>query len=219
MDEHRLHVERRQLTDYPREDHADRWRVFVLKVVGPIDFQQHRRVDRQSFALPHDAVLPEELDRLVAGAMNPDLAVLHDAEAILEADDRAVVEAEQIAEKARRAGVAVQRTGEAVRDAKCALELRQPQRGRQRGEREVGLRRLEHRVIVVGNRLRGGWRRRGRRVLRRRTSGPADRQDRRKHHTRRHTRHGRPSTQARCRARPEFFVGNARNHEAGLLRP
>src|SRR5437764_5654265 len=114
-----LDVERGMLARGARHDEADRRRVLVLKVVRALDRHEHREIHGQPFVLAHDAVLPEELDRLVARAVNADLAVLDDAEAVLEADDAAVVEAEEIAEQAARAGVAVERAREAMRHAEC----------------------------------------------------------------------------------------------------
>src|SRR5438128_5388140 len=102
--------------------------------------------------------------------MDADLAVRDDAEAIFEADDCPVVESEQIPEQAARAGIAVERTREAMRHPKRALEPRQSQRGRQRDEREVGLRRLEYGVVVRLRRLHrcGGS---AGRILRERSGG------------------------------------------------
>ena len=117
--------------------------------------------------------------------MNADLSVAEDAEAILESDDCAVVEAEQVADQAARTGVAVERTGEAMRNARRTLELRQAQGGRQRDQGEIGLRRLEHRVVFA---------------LRERASRNARAQDERREERNTQTSHCRSFTQVRCRA-------------------
>src|SRR5207247_2032608 len=82
-----------------------------------IDGREQGRFDRRAPALPQDAVLPEELDRLVGGAIDADLAVRHDAEAVLEADHGAAVCAEAVGEEAVAAGVAADRPRETVRGA------------------------------------------------------------------------------------------------------
>ena len=109
------------------------------------------------------AVLPEELDRLAAGPVDADLPAANDAEAILETDLRAGIEAEQVARQiAEIAGA--ERPAEAVRDAERALESRQAQRRRQIDDREVRLATVEIAIRVVLGGLGGG---RGRFVLRR----------------------------------------------------
>ena len=66
--------------------------------------------DRHPVALPEQLMLPEELNRLVAGAVDADLRSAQESEAIFEADLRAAVGAEtvreQIAEVALRRAVA-----------------------------------------------------------------------------------------------------------------
>ena len=80
--------------------------------------------------------------------MDADLCPAHDSKPVLETDLRAAVEAEQIRGKVAEASV-VERTGEAMRDAKRALEPRQAQRRRQRHEREVGLSEVDVEIGII----------------------------------------------------------------------
>ena len=68
------------------------------------------------------SVLPEELDRPIAGAVDADLRARHDAEAVLEPDLRAAVEAEEVLGQVAEVALA-ERTREAVGDAERALAL------------------------------------------------------------------------------------------------
>src|SRR6478672_10882467 len=101
----------------------------LLQVVSPLDAEPRRDFDRRAMRLAERAILGEQLDGLAARrSVHPDLAVRHDAEAVFEADRRAIVEAEEIAGQVAEIPVA-ERPPEAVGDAERALELRQPQRG------------------------------------------------------------------------------------------
>src|SRR5215468_10557852 len=93
----RLDVERGNLADAPRHNRAERRCFRVLEVVGGLRGRDDRDLERQRVILPEQPVLREELDRLVAVAVNANLPVRDDAEAILEADLRAIVEAEEVA--------------------------------------------------------------------------------------------------------------------------
>ncbi len=73
--------------------------------------------------------------------------MLGDGEAILEPDGRAVVQAEEVACLLAETAVA-QIPLEPVREMKVRLVQRQPQRGGQIDQREVGLGGLRSRVIV-----------------------------------------------------------------------
>src|SRR5207247_2636362 len=118
-------VERRAITDAPRDDGAKRWRIAVLEIVGAVHRRQHGDVDGKPLALPEDPVLAEELDRPIARAMDADLSIGHDPESVLEADLRAGVDAEQIGGEVAEVPL-TERAGEAVGYARGALEFRQP---------------------------------------------------------------------------------------------
>ena len=83
--------------------------------------------------------------------MDACLQPAHQAEAVLETDLRAGVEAEEIAGQIAEISIA-ERPPETVRHAEGALEPRQAQRRRQRHDGEVGLRdaEIEIRVVVLG---------------------------------------------------------------------
>jgi len=107
-------------------------------------------------------LLAEQLDRSIAGAVNPDLRAGPDAETVLEPDLRPGVEPEEIGHEI------LERTftkpaRKAVRDPERAAEAWNPQRRRQRHDREVRLRRV-HRAIA-------------RRLRRRRRVLPGDQRD------------------------------------------
>ena len=126
--------------------------------------------DHPVVALLQHAVLPEELDRLAARAMDAHLAAANQSEAILQADLRAGVEAEQIAgEVAEIAGA--ERPSEPVRDPERALVPRHAQRRRQVDDGEVRLVAIGIAIRIV---LRG--RRGGRLVLRSRGLAATSRQ-------------------------------------------
>src|SRR5262245_59926796 len=99
--------------------------MILLQVVGPLDAEPRRDVDRRAAGLPQRPVLRAELDGLAARrAVEADLPVRHDAEAVLEPDRLAVVEAEEVTGQVAEIAVA-ERPAEAVGDAERALELRQ----------------------------------------------------------------------------------------------
>ena len=114
-------------------------------------------------SLPEHLLLPEELDRPVARPVKPDLRAAHDAEPVFEPDLRAVVDAESIGQQVAEITLA-QRTREAVGHPERASEPRDPQRGRQRDEREVGLRGIYRTVGVALVGRRGGLRASGGRI-------------------------------------------------------
>jgi hypothetical protein len=90
-------VERRVCADRTRDDGAERRRLAVLKVIRAVDRGERGDVKRDMGTLSRDTVLSEEFDGLVARAVNPDLAVGHDPETVLEADLRAGIDAEEVA--------------------------------------------------------------------------------------------------------------------------
>ena len=98
--------------------------------------------ERHALVLLQQRVLPEDLDRAIAGAVDADLRARAQPVAQLEADLRARVEAEEVGQQIAEIAAA-ERTREAVRHAERDLVLRQAQRRRQRGEIEVGLQRIE----------------------------------------------------------------------------
>ena len=98
-------------------------------------------------------MLREELDRAIRRPVNADLRTSPESEAVLEADLRAGVEAEQIPCQIAEIAVA-ERPRKAMRHAECALELRQAQRRRQRDQREIGLSEVDVQIGIV-LRLRG----------------------------------------------------------------
>ena len=85
-----------------------------------------------------------------------------DAESVLEADDGAVVQAEQISQQVPEVAFA-KRAAEAMCHAKRALHRRHAKGRRQAHEREVRLREVEHGrvVVVLGERGRCGHQREG----------------------------------------------------------
>src|SRR5688572_4055767 len=143
----------------PRQGDADRRRMVVAEVVHALDRHQDAEAHRIAAPLVQHVVLTEEFDRLVAArAEQPRLEPAHQAEAILEPDDCAVVEPEQIVGDVAKVALA-ERPGKPVRHPERALEPRQSERCRQIDEREVRLRRVRIPVRIIS-------RRRRRRVLR-----------------------------------------------------
>ncbi len=86
--------------------------------------------------------------------MDADLAVSHDAEPVLESNQRSGVDAEQIPGQIAEIPLA-ERACEPVCHPERALEPCQPQRGRQTDECEVWFRQLEHGVVLILLRERG----------------------------------------------------------------
>ena len=132
-----------------------------MKIVEPLDAGDDVERERHRRALPHGIVLPEELDRLAARAVNPGLQPAHHTEPVLESDQRAAVEAEELAgELAETRPLSVPR--EPVRDAERAFVARQPQRCWQVDGREIG---LDEAGPAIGNIARIDNRRRRRGFL------------------------------------------------------
>ena len=106
----------------------------------------------------HRVDLAVELEGLVdGGAVSDRLHVPHDPEAVLEADDGALIETEKIAGVIAEAAVP-QIAVEPVGELKARAEPRQPQGGRQGNHAEIRFGELQ-RTIVVGSRrgrLAGG---------------------------------------------------------------
>ena len=99
--------------------------------------------------LPDEIVQREKLDGSVADPVDADLAVRDDAEPVFQADlARRNRGRKNRSSQAAKVALA-ERTREPVRHAEGALECRQPQPGGQRDEREVRLRRIEHRRIII----------------------------------------------------------------------
>jgi hypothetical protein len=92
--------------------------------------------------LSEQLMLAEELDRLVAGAMDTDLSPAENPEAILEAYLRATVRAETVREQVAEVPLA-EGACEAMRDAECARILRHAQRRRKADEGKVRLARVD----------------------------------------------------------------------------
>jgi hypothetical protein len=92
-----------------------------------------------------------ELDRLVeAGSIERRLRVRCERDPILEPDDRALIDAEQVAGLLSERAVA-QVAREAMRQPEVALEPRQPQRRRQIDDDEVRFGRIPDRIVIVLN--------------------------------------------------------------------
>src|SRR5262245_44884664 len=100
--------------------------MMLLQVGGAF----HRGVtgdrDRPASLLAQHLALPEDLDRLVARAMDADLGCGHDAKAVLEADLRPRVEPEKVAQQVAEVPPP-ERSREAVGHPERAAEFRQPQ--------------------------------------------------------------------------------------------
>ena len=143
-DEHRLGVERHASWPTLRDSSTPSVDDFCsAQVVGAFQRRDHVEADRVAVGrLLHHALLPEDLDGPVAGAVHADLRAGQQAVAQLEADLRAGVEAEEVAQQVAEVA-ASERPREPVRHAERGLVLRHPQRCRQRREREVGLQRIE----------------------------------------------------------------------------
>src|SRR5258708_5629268 len=101
----------------------------------------------------NDALLAEDLDRPIAGAMDPDLRAGHQPVAELEAALRAGIEAEEIADQVAEVP-APEWSREPMRHAERHLVHGQPQRRRQGREIEVRLQRIEPAVGIGALRRR-----------------------------------------------------------------
>src|SRR5207245_11246643 len=134
----RLAVKRRLLADPPRNDRTDRRRLAVLEIIGALDRGDDRDFERQTLTLSDHPVFAEELDRLVVRPVNADLTVGHDAEAVLETDHGARVDAEEVGREIPEISAA-ERARETMRDPKGALVFRQPEGRGEADQREVGL--------------------------------------------------------------------------------
>src|SRR4051812_19151742 len=90
------------------------------------------------------------MNRLVeTRAMEDDLSVGDHPETVLEPDHRSAVSSQGVAEEAVRAFIATDGTRKAMRNPNGAAKARQSQRCGQVHDREVGLGRLQDRIIVL----------------------------------------------------------------------
>src|SRR5258706_41808 len=133
-----LRVHRAEASDPARDNDAERGGIAVTEIVGAVDRRKKTDAQRSRRRLLLEVVLRKELDRPIVGAIDARLHAAHDAESVFEANLGSRIQPEEIRgetpETARP-----QRTPESMRDAKRALELRKPERGWQRGEREFRL--------------------------------------------------------------------------------
>src|SRR6185503_1538652 len=137
----RRRIYRGDVAERARDDDAERGCVVPAGVVLTLDTYDRREAGRRRGGLLKRVVLARELKRLaVVGARGDRLQVPHDAEAVLELNRRALIEAEQVAEllvERRAPQVLV----EAVRQVEVAAEARQRQRRRQVDDGEIGFER------------------------------------------------------------------------------
>src|SRR6185503_19847416 len=122
VDPDRVCVQRAVTSDGPRDDGANRRGIAVAEVIGAFgggdEVHSHR-----ARPLTDQMLLQEELDRPIAGAVNPDLRAGHEPEAVFEPDLRARIEAEEIPGEIAEIALA-QRPREPVSDAERAAEPR-----------------------------------------------------------------------------------------------
>ena len=74
-------------------------RVAVAEVVRPVDGRVGGEADRKRLRLRLDVVFPEELDRPIARAQHAYLGARQQSESVLEADERAAVQPEEVLEQ------------------------------------------------------------------------------------------------------------------------
>ena len=130
MDPDRRRIHGDPVANRSRNRRAECWRILLLKVVDPFDGYKRRDRHWHRIALTDRVVLPVELERLADGrAIHRRLYVFHDAEAILEADDGALIETEEIAGLFAEAA-AFQVAVEPVRQLKVGSVNGEPERGR-----------------------------------------------------------------------------------------
>src|SRR5688500_3426863 len=144
----RLNVDSAVVAKLARDRQAERGGVVVAEVVGAVHTCQHAEAERGTAALVEHVVLAEERDRPVARPQDAGLQPARQAEAVLEADDGAIVEAEKVFRE-RPEVVLAERPQEPVRDAESAFHPRQPDRGWQIDKHEVRLRRVGVEIDVV----------------------------------------------------------------------
>ncbi len=128
-------------SDRARDDSAERRRVAIAEVVRAFDRDKCIDADGGRIALTQRLVLQEELNRALARPMDAELRSRDDPEAVLEADLRAAIEAEEVRRQVAERSLA-EGPREAVRDAERAAEAGNAQRRRQPDDREVRLRRV-----------------------------------------------------------------------------
>ena len=145
-----------------RHDETERALIARVQVVGSLERRDRIEAYRVATSLVQEVVLPEDLNRPIARAMDADLRTRGEAVTQLEADLRARIKSEKVRRQIAEVSLP-QRTGEPVRDAERQLVHRHSQRRRQRRKVEVGLEgihpnvRIRLRVILDGcPRLRRG---------------------------------------------------------------
>src|SRR5688572_30935044 len=144
----RLNVDSAVVAKLARDRQAERGGVVVAEVVGAVHTCQHAEAERGAAALVEHVVLAEERDRPVARPQDAGLQPARQAEAVLEADDGAIVEAEKVFRQ-RSEVVLAERPQEPVRDAESAFHPWQTDRGWQIDKHEVLLRRVGVEIDVV----------------------------------------------------------------------
>jgi hypothetical protein len=111
-----------------------------LQVVESLKGSKGREAERQALALAHEIPAPEQLERLVeAGAMHARLEIRCDSEAVLEPEECAVVEGEEVGRQVREVAEC-QVAREAMGESEIALMRAQRLRGWQRDDVELDLR-------------------------------------------------------------------------------